>query len=352
MRFARPILASLMLGAAAALVVAQPTTAEQAMARAARALLATLDEAQRQKIQFPFGSEERFNWYYVPRPQRLGLPLKQMTEAQRAAAFALLRAGLSEKGYTKAETIRSLEHVLFAASRSATRDAEMYFFTIFGDPGQPTWGWRYEGHHVSQNWTIAAGKAIATSPAFLGANPAEVQSEAPNGPAKGTRALGAEEDLARALLEALTPDQRREAIVGATAPNEIFTTNSRKASRLEHGGILASTLTREQQGLLMTLIEEHARVQAPGLAERRLARVKADGLGAIRFAWLGAPERGRAHYYSIQGTSFLVEYDNTQNNANHHHIVWRDFAGDFGVDVLATHYATDPHHRATRPPSR
>jgi hypothetical protein len=331
----RRVCAVLLLTAAVALVAtAERQTAQGAMARAATALLAALDATQRAKIQFAFDAEERFNWHFIPRT-RLGLPLKEMSEPQRAAAFALLRTGLSERGYTKAETIRSFEHILFAMSKSPTRDAEMYFFSIFGDPAQPTWGWRYEGHHISQNWTISAGKTTATSPAFLGANPAEVR----DGPQKGVRPLGAEEDLARAFLASLRVDQMQEAVASPTAPNDILTMNSRKASRVPHAGILATSLTREQQGLLMTLIEEHARIQSADLAAGRLQKIKADGFGQIRFAWLGTTERGRAHYYSIQGASFLIEYDNTQNNANHQHIVWRDFAGDFGGDLLAEHYA-------------
>jgi len=332
--------AALLCGGAVALVVAEPQTATQAMARAAKALIATLEPAQLEKLRFPFASEERFNWHFIPRT-RLGLPLKEMTEAQRTAAFALLKTGLSEKGYTKAETIRSFEDILRAVEKGRiTRDPELYFFSIFGDPDEATWGWRYEGHHVAQNWTIAGGKAISTSPAFLGANPAEVRE----GPRTGTRPLGAEEDLARAFVAALTPDQLKTAIVNPTAPNDIVTMNSRKASRVEHGGIAAATLTDKQRGLLMALIEEHANVQSLPLAYGRMAKVHGESPANIVFAWLGTTEKGKAHYYSIQGETFLIEYDNTQNNANHQHIVWRDFNGDFGTearaDVLLQHYVS------------
>jgi hypothetical protein len=336
--FRRVAAAALLCGGAVALVVAEPQSASQAMAKAAKALIAALDQPQLEKLRFPFSSEERFNWHFIPRT-RLGLPLKEMSEAQRTAAFALLRTGLSEKGYTKAETIRSFEDILRAVEKGRiTRDPELYFFTIFGDPDDATWGWRYEGHHIAQNWTIAGGKAISTSPAFLGANPAEVRE----GPRTGTRPLGAEEDLARAFIAALTAEQQKTAIVNPTAPNDIVTMNSRKASRVEHGGIAAGTLTDKQRGLLMALIEEHAMVQSSALAQLRLAKVKGESPANITFAWLGSTDKGKAHYYSIQGSTFLIEYDNTQNNANHQHIVWRDFAGDFGTeagaDVLLQHY--------------
>jgi hypothetical protein len=333
--------ASILLAGAALIAMAQMQKPEVEMAAAAKALLATLDSTQTGKIRWSFDSEERFNWHFVPR-ERQGLSLKAMDERQRKAAFALLRSGLSAKGYTKAETIRSLEVILHALEGSARRDPELYFFTIFGDPGSSTWGWRYEGHHISQNWTIANGKPIATTPAFFGANPAEVQE----GPQKGTRALGAEEDLARALLESLTETQRQEAITSPKAPQDIFTGNTRKAQILENTGLSAQSMSAAQQGMLMSLIEEHATVQAPGLAEQRLAKVRADGFANIRFAWMGSTQKGlgQGHYYRVQGRSFLIEYDNVQTNANHHHIVWRDFAGDFGVDFLAEHHAKDPHH--------
>ncbi len=335
------VLTTLVLTAAVALVVAQRIAPGPDMAEAARAFMATLDDQQLVKLRWPFDSEERLNWHFIPR-ERQGLPLKDMSERQRAAAFALLRTGLSEKGYSKAETIRGLEDVLAAAGGTTVRDPELYFFTIFGDPGSGTWAWRYEGHHLAQNWTIVGGKAVATTPAFFGASPAEVRS----GPKQGTRALAAESDLAWLLLDSLTDVGRREAVTSAEAPRDIITGAERKAAILENAGIAASRLTSEQQGLLMSLIEEHAASQPPALAEARLARVRTGGLGAIRFAWMGATKRapGSAYYYRVQGPAFLIEYDNTQNGANHQHIVWRDFDGDFGRDVLAGHYAGDPNH--------
>lgn len=343
MRMRRPIiLLSIVLLGSAVMIVAQPARPEPAMLKAAKTLTATLDATQLAKIRWPFDSEERFNWHFVPR-ERKGLPLKEMNEAQRAAAFDLLRAGLSAGGYSKAETIRSLENVLRALEGSARRDPELYFVTIFGEPAEKgSWGWRYEGHHISQNWTFVDGKAIATTPAFFGANPAEVR----DGPMKGTRALAAEEDLARALLSSLTEEQRRRAIVEGPAPRDIMTSNTRKAAILDNVGLPGDALTSTQQSRLMSLVEEYASSQSPALAGGRLAEVRAAGLANIRFAWMGpsAKAPGNGHYYRIQGPTFLIEYDNTQDHANHIHTVWRDFHGDFGVDVLGAHYAHDPHH--------
>jgi hypothetical protein len=313
---------------------------EHAMAEAARAFLATLDAGQQARATFPFSSEERFNWHFIPR-ERKGLSLKDMTAPQRDAAVALLKTGLSTQGFTKAETIRSFENILRAMENGRiVRDPELYFVTIFGQPGDAEWGWRYEGHHLAQNWTIVGGRPVATSPAFFGANPAVVRE----GPRAGERPLAAEEDLARAFLETLAPDERARAIVSPEAPNDIITAASRRAQRFDDAGLLGSALTATQQRALMALIEAHANAQAPSLAALRLGKVKADGMSQIRFSWRGSTTRGERHYYLIQGASFLIEYDNTQNNANHQHIAWRDFNGDFGVDLLRLHY--DVHHAA------
>jgi Protein of unknown function (DUF3500) len=323
--------------------VAEQARPDVAMARAADAFLAALDTAQRAKVAYPFDSEERFNWHFIPRVRK-GLPLAEMTPAQRDSAFALLKTGLSASGFSRVEAIRSLETVLRAMENRNSRDPEQYFFTIFGRPDDATWGWRYEGHHLAQNWTVVAGRAIATTPAFLGANPAVVM----DGPMKGTRALAAEADLAWALLDGLQGPSRAAAIVAGAAPADIVTGNSRKAAILENVGLSAREMSAKEQGLLMSLIEAHASVQQPALAAARLSAIKAGGFEHVRFTWIGATKNapGAAHYYRIQGPTFLIEYDNTQNNANHQHIVWRDFAGDFGEDLLAKHYAADPHARA------
>jgi hypothetical protein len=322
----------------------QTTRPEALMERAARTLIDRLDATQREAIAFPFESDERINWHFVP-IARKGLPLKQMTAPQREAAVALLRTGLSASGFTKVEAIRQLEDVLAATERgSIVRDKELYFFTIFGKPGDARWGWRYEGHHLSQNWTIVNGRAAGTTPAFMGANPAEVL----DGPMRGSRPLGPEEDLGRAFLMSLTDAQRKEAIVSETAPRDILSGDSKQAARLEDTGIRGSSLNPAQKDALLKAIQEFASTQPGALAADRMAKVKASGLDDVRFTWMGAIERGpgKGHYYRIQGASFLIEFDNTQNNANHQHSVWRDFNGDFGRDLLAEHYATSPHHRA------
>ena len=313
------------------------------MAKAARAFLGALDSAKRAKASLPFNSGERLNWFFVPR-DRQGVPIKQMTPEERRSALVLLRSGLSDRGFTKVDTILHLEEVLFAIEGQAVRDPELYYFTVFGEPTETgTWGWRYEGHHASLNWTVVNGRLSSSTPQFLGANPADVLE----GPRKGTRALAAEEDLGRALVKSLNPARRAQAVLSEAAPRDILTGNSREAAIQEDKGIPYGQLTDQEQGLLLSLIQEYASTQPPAVAQSRLARVKAS-LGNIRFAWMGGLEKGQGHYYRIQGPTFLIEYDNTQNHANHIHCVWREFRGDWGKDLLAEHYRTAPHHAAYR----
>jgi len=333
-----------LVGGSLAATVALATNADAkvrlSMHQAASDFLASLDAGQREIAQLPFNADERLNWHYIPR-ERKGLNYKAMNTSQQQAAHALLLVGLSTAGYRKIEAIRQLENVLREIENgNPGRDPTNYHFTVFGEPtAKGTWGWRYEGHHVSLQWTATKGRIVASSPQFLGTNPAEVRS----GPQTGTRVLAAEEDLARALVKSLNADQRQQAVISDTAPGDILTAASHRAEMLDDRGIPYSRLTRSQQGIFMSLIEEYANVQAQDIARARLDAVRKSGLDAVKFAWMGGIERGQPHYYRIQGSTFLVEYDNTQNNANHIHTVWRDFKGDFGVDLLAMHYHTADH---------
>jgi hypothetical protein len=320
-----------------------------AMAEAAAAFLAALSPDNRERAQLPFDSDERLNWHFVPR-MRQGVPLKQMSPGERQAALALLKASLSASGLRKVDTIRSLEDVLRMIENEPRRDAELYYFIVFGEPAKAgAWGWRYEGHHTSLNWTLVEGRVAGSSPQFMGANPADVNV----GPHKGTRALAAEEDLARELVTSLSDEQTRLAVVsasapfGTAAPLGIVTGNAREAAMQEGNGIAYGELDDMQKGLLLSLVEAYATAQPPAVAQARLGRVK-DELANIRFAWMGGREKGQGHYYRIQGRSFLIEYDNTQGNANHIHSVWREFKGDWGNDVLAEHYRTAQHHAEHR----
>ena len=307
------------------------------MSDAAKAFLNSLDAEQRARATFQLQDEERFNWHYIPKARK-GLPLKDMNAAQKHLAHALLSAGLSQRGYIKAITIMSLDEVLriLEQGKGPVRDPEGYFFSVFGEPSETgTWGYRIEGHHISQNFTVANGK-VQGAPSFFGANPAEVRE----GPRKGLRVLGHEEDLGRALIQSLTAEQKKVAIVSKDAPADILTTNSRKAAlNGQPSGIQASKLDAHQKELLQNLLDEYCYNMPDQVAQVREEQIKKAG-NNIYFAWAGGEQPGQGHYYRVQSPSFLVEYDDTQNNANHIHTVWRDFDGDFGLDLLKEHYQT------------
>jgi len=313
------------------------------MIAAAHRFLDGLRADQRLLATIPFHDEERQNWHYVPRPRK-GVPLRQLTREQRELGDTLLRTGLSEEGFEKTKNIRLLDQVLFDESRNPIRDQEAYFFSIFGEPTAKDWGWRVEGHHLSLNFTVHDGQVASSTPFFFGANPAEIR----RGPRAGLRVLAAEEEMGRGLLRSLQGAQREKALISVEAPADIVTGSSRKARLGAPSGIALAEMSPEQARLLMDMIAMYANRLRPELAEMELAKLRQAGLGKIHFAWAGGSAPGQPHYYRIQGPTFVVEYDNTQNNANHIHTVWRDFDNDFGLDPLRAHYATSPHHRNVR----
>jgi hypothetical protein len=324
----------LIIAAVAALRLA--ATPVEEMTAAAKNFLDALTDEQKAVATFEFKADERENWHFVPK-ERKGITLGALKPAQRHLAIALLGSGLSQRGFTKATTIMSLEQILQeleGANRRFPRDPELYHVSIFGTPdSKGTWGWRFEGHHLSQNFTIAEGKFAAGTPSFLGTNPAEVRK----GPRAGLRVLAAEEDLARDLLELLDPAQRKTAVILETAPDDILTVASKKAEIGEPKGLAVADMTPAQAKLVDRLIEEYVGRLRGDLASLDLAKIDKAGRGKIRFAWAGGPKRGDKHYYRVHGPTFLLEYDNTQNDANHIHAVWRDFENDFGRDLLREH---------------
>ncbi len=329
------------MSAAWASVVATEQSASR-MAAAATDLVAALSPDERAKAVFAFASEERLHWHFIPNEMfpRKGLAFRAMSAAQKDKAHALLKTGLSQKGYLTATAIIGLEDVLRAIESSPrfARSPLDYQFTVFGTPGpRGLWGWRVEGHHLSLHFAISDGRVVSTSPLFTGANPSEVK----DGPRKGLRVLAPLEDAGRAVVESLTDAQRVTAVLAGTAPNDIVSANKRDIAPLTPPGIALARLTSPQREAVMRLIGVYTAMMAPDLAAERMSRLTAAGLDAVTFAWAGPTTRGAKHYYRLQGPTFLIEYDNAQNDGNHIHAVWRDFQGDFGRDVLREHVAAD-----------
>jgi len=327
-------------GAAVLLTAAfNRTNTISVMTESANRFLASLTPEQKAKAVWSFEDAERQNWIFTPTPARKGLGLLDMSPYQKHLASALLSAGLSQSGYIKAVSIMSLEDVLRvmeAGTNAPERNPEKYYFWVFGTPSDTgTWGYRVEGHHLSQSFTISNGHVMG-APSFYGSNPADVKQ----GPRAGLRVLAAEEDLARDVVQSLDAEQKKTAIVAEKAPNDILTSNSRKAALSgQPSGMSAAKMNAKQFEKLNALLDEYVSNVPDQLAAVRKDQIKKAGKN-IYFAWAGGVNRGDPHYYRVQTDTFLIEFDNTQNGANHVHSVWRDFNGDFGADLLKAHYDT------------
>ena len=373
--------------------VAGRATAEK-MVAAARAWLDSLDPAQRVQAAWRWPSdEERQRWYYTPTDHG-GLPLTQMRPAQQGLAMQLLATGLSRAGYVTAATIMGLENILDHLEgwqvdwgRERGRDPQLYWMRVFGEPGDGPWSWRFGGHHVSIQHLVVDGEVCASTPCFLGADPASSPLLGPH----PLRPLAGAEDLARDLVRSLDEEQAARALLTPVAPVDIvggnrprigdgdvlmplpdvwrgYFTERRLADRVEAmhtgaeekagvrpedheavritaapKGVAAADMTADQQEQLRALLGVYINRIPDELAEREAAKFAGDKLREVHFAWAGGTEPGQPHYYRLQGPRLLAEYDNTQRDVNHVHTVWRDPEGDFGYDVLAAHRAA--HHR-------
>ena len=308
------------------------------MAAACSDLLESLDAAQRARATFPYLDGERLFWYYPPL-NRHGLPLLAMSEEQQALAKRIMEVSLSEKGYEQACAIIDHELILGEQERAEgnlhwARDPGRYYFTIFGDPnGSDPWGWRAEGHHVSLHFSVWGRRVISMTPFFFGSNPAEVL----HGPRRGLRILARREDLAFELMGSLDRGQQSRAIIYDKAPYDILTYNSTRAVLPREEGLPARRLDAAQRALLTALVETYVNQVRSDVARHKLEHLRSEGIDHLHVAWAGPVARREGHYYRIHGGTFLVEFDNCQNQANHVHSVWRDLDNDFAQDVLRDH---------------
>ena len=317
------------------------TASGKAMTGAANGFLGALTDEQRQTAVLDYNSPKRVDWHFIPKDQRKGLQVREMTEPQRKAAHALLKSALSQIGYDKATKIMALEVLLKELEKKKTgtplRDSERYYFTVFGQPSDASrWGLSIEGHHLSLNFVVEGGRVISSTPTALATNPATVQNELPGGPAKGTRLLAKEEELAFKLLRSLTDEQRKSAVIAETALKEIRAAGEAQPPQSPPDGLPAARLTGDQKQLLQDLIVAYAENLPDDVAEERWQTIRDSGIDQVHFAWAGADKPGIGHYYRVQGPTFLIEFVNTQpdaagNPANHIHCIWRDIRGDFAI---------------------
>lgn len=308
------------------------------MRGAAAALLAGLDDRQRTLAARPFTDDAARRWLeYRPR-RRPGACIADLSVTTRKAAHRLLATGLSEHAYAQAMAIVALEEVLDRKEQwRRGRHSGDYWVSVYGDPegGEP-WSWRFEGHHLSVTMTVA-GDRVSPAPVFLGANPARVSYAGH----PVSRPLGPEEDLVRALLDAMGPRAREAAVVASRAPADIHTATSPRASdAIEPLGVASAGLAPAARALLDQLVAVYLDRLPAALAAREADRLAGTHL---HFAWEGPLTPGTRHYYRVQGEDLLIEYDTT-DDGNHAHTVLRRPRGDFGDDVLAAHYKHAADH--------
>lgn len=342
------------------------------------ALLYSMDESQRRACEFPMNHPGRMDWDFIPKPDRQGIPLSRLNAHQRTLVHSLLAASLSEQGYSQALQIMAMENILrereqhaFGVVTGDFRNSDQYFLAFFGRPGfEDTWGWRFLGHHLSLSYTIIEQRYLTVTPLNMGAQPAVAGLLKP---------LAPEEDQAFALLRTLTEEQHRQAVIHTTAPADYATRQvpfigkveypdfidlgipwyqiteedreALKFSKDEPKGVCGSALSSAQADALIGLVGSYLRRVPAELATRQLGRVEREGLGNLWFCWAGGLDQGTPHYYRIQGSHLLIEFDNAIDEGNHIHSVWRDYRNDLGHDLLADHYDRERktgHHLSSR----
>ncbi|MBY0477221.1 MAG: DUF3500 domain-containing protein [Chitinophagaceae bacterium] len=303
----------------------------------------SFDSEQKTKSVFPFDEMSRYDWHYLPPSliPRRGVCLKDLDSSQKKNVYALLKSFLSEKGFLRTQDIMNNEYYLKELEPNMIhRIPENHFIAFYGTPAKDSvWGWKFSGHHIALNFTIVNNQ-LALTPIFFGVYPAEIKE----GKNKGRRIIKEEEDIGFELINMLTSEQKAKAIFQSKAFSDIVTTNAIQVGPLTPVGIVANDLTTQQKNILNKLIVSHLSSMPTKIAEMRMKRIVSEDFNQIRFGWAGGFIKGVPHYYRIQGKTFLIEFDNTTHNANHIHIVWRDFNGDFGVDLLNEHYKKSKHH--------
>ncbi|HJW31537.1 MAG TPA: DUF3500 domain-containing protein [Saprospiraceae bacterium] len=309
----------------------------------ANTFIHSLNEAQRKKALYPFEEMNRYEWHYLPATMvaRQGVGIWELDSLQKIMFYDLLRIFLSPSGYDRTKSIMDYEYLLKEMQpTNVNRVPENYFVAIYGSPGMDTtWGWKFSGHHVALNFTIVHDQ-LAFAPFFFGVYPAEVK----DGPKKGQRLIRDEEDLGFELANSMSESQKPAAFFQLKAFSDIVTTNAQVVAPFPEVGILARDMNMTQKATLNKLIAAYLLSMPAKQSDMRMKRIASEDMDNIRFGWAGGTSPGEPHYYRIQGKTFLIEFDNTQNSANHIHTAWRDFNGDFGEDLLREHYHTADHH--------
>ena len=307
-----------------------------------QALASRLSPEQMQAAEFSFDDSIRHEWFYTP-VDRVGLRIGDLDADQMTDLRTLLDDGLGANGTEQAFKIVQLEELLFSTSGGREmRNPGNYYLMMFGEPTtEGSWAWRFEGHHFSASFTIVDNHFVSGTPAFFGGNPALVPEDSEVH--AGLSPFSREQDLGFELLNSFDEGQRARVILAGEAPQDILTENFQRAEMGAPEGISVADINDVQHAILKELMGVYGNRMNPALHDYQMAKIRQAGVERVHFAWAGSTEPGEGHYYRIQGPTFVIEYDNTQNNANHIHSVWRDFEDDFGYEPLRQHLAVDHH---------
>lgn len=306
----------------------------------AEAFINSLTPEQKSRIMLDLEDQRREDWHFFPWSmfEREGIGVFDLSENQKTLLNEHLRSHLSESGFARVKNTMSLEKVLQEMDGDPSfRDPQKYYIAFYGDPAKDkVWAWAFEGHHISLNFTIVDSK-VSYTPKFFGANPAEIRE----GSRKGHRSFKMEEDLALELINSLDPKAREVAIFADETFGDVVSFVQTKVDPMKPVGIKCTEMGMAQQKILWKLVNAYLSDLPAVLANKRLKQIMDEEESDVYFGWAGADHLEAPHYYRIQGKTFLIEFDNTQNDANHIHTVWRDFDGDFGRDLIREHYAVD-----------
>ena len=322
----------LLSGFADALLEKDNVSESDSILEAAHHFIHLLDSSEKKNALFKLDDPDRLKWHYFPDMiERKGLRLKDLTQNKQKAIFNILKLSLSKNGFKKLKRVLALENTLFEKSGWSVRDPKKYYFTLFGNPQiNNHWAFQFEGHHISLNYVFKGNTIIATAPRFFGANPSVHHNQKD----KRINTLKKEEDYARKLVQSLNSKQKGEAIIHSVAPTDIMTRHNSLAEPITPKGLSINEMSARQREIFISLIRVYLDILPEKTVLAQQLQILTYEINHLFFAWAGSVKEGQGHYYRIQGKTFLIEYNNTQDEANHIHTVWRDLHNDFGGKVL------------------